>query len=333
MTKNSEVLLASRPSGMSDLSNFSIREAKMPAPKEGEVLLKTLYLSVDPYMRGRMRDAPYFVEPFQINQPLSGGIVAEVVESKSPDLKKGDIVQGMLPWSNYSVSATKELQKVDPKLGPVSTALGVLGMPGMTAYFGLLEDGKPKKGETVVVTSAAGAVGSIVGQIAKIQGCRVVGVVGSDEKASFITKEFGFDAAINYKKPNYFEDLKKACPNGVDVFFDNVGGEISDRIFQLINEHARVVVCGQISQYNTDKPDMGPRLLWTILTKTATVKGFMVFDYSDERYNKGVLQMADWIKQGKIKYKENIISGIENAPKAFIGLFKGENIGKQLVKA
>lgn len=328
---NRKIILVSRPKGMPEQANFSLSESPVPQIKEGEVLIRSLYLTVDPYMRGRMNDRPSYIAPFQLNQPPVGGVVGKVIESKNPGFKVGDVVEGFLEWADYSVSNGKELQKVDPQLAPVSTALGVLGMPGMTAYFGLLEIGKPQKGETVVVSAAAGAVGMLVGQIAKIKGCHVVGIVGSDEKKDYLIKELGFDAAVNYKKKEFSQELQKACPKGVDVYFDNVGGDVTDAVIKLINPHARIVLCGQISMYNLEKQDVGPRNLWILLTKSATMKGFLVFEYG-KRFPEGIKQMAQWIKEGKIKYRENIIQGLENTPKAFLGLFKGENIGKQLVK-
>jgi hypothetical protein len=281
-------------------------------------------------MRGRMNDVASYIEPFKVNEPLSGGIVGRVVESKSPKFTPGDYVLGNLNWADYSVASDQELRKLDPNSGSISLALGTLGMPGMTAYFGLLEIGKPKAGETVVVSGAAGAVGTLVGQIAKIKGCRVVGIVGSDDKAAYITGELGFDAAINYKQADFREQLKKACPQGVDVYFDNVGGDITDAVLQLINHHARIVLCGQISMYNLDKPDIGPRNWWLLLVKSATLQGFIVSEYA-ERFPEGIREMAQWIKEGKVKFHETIARGLGSAPKAFIGLFKGENIGKQLV--
>lgn len=329
---NRQVILVSRPKGMPDLKDFAIREKPILQPKENEVLVKTLYISVDPYMRKCMDEGDPTFPAFPLNEPPVGGVVGEVVDSKSSQFKPGDYVLGHLQWANYSIADPNELQKIDPKNAPISTALGVLGMPGMTAYFGLLKIGEPKKGETVVVSGAAGAVGSIVGQIAKIQGCRVVGIAGSDEKVNYLTKELHFDAAINYKHANLQQNLQQACPQGVDVYFDNVGGDITDQVLHLINSHARIVICGQISMYNQAKPDNGPRNWWTLLVKSAMAKGFIVgIDYA-ESYPEGIKQMAKWIKEGKIKYHESIIKGLENTPKAFVGLFKGENIGKQIVK-
>lgn len=328
---NKQIILNSRPHGIPTPSNFSLIETSMPSIKQGEVLLQTLYLSVDPYMRGRMNDKITYIQPFVVGKPLTGGIVARVVESKTPDYRPDDIVQGFLEWSDYNVAKGSELRKLNPQKAPVSTALGVLGMPGMTAYVGLLDFGKPQKGETIVVSGAAGAVGSIVGQIAKIYGCRVVGIAGGKAKTEYLVHELGFDAAVDYKQTNYPEEIKRVCPNGVDIYFDNVGGDITDHILKLINKHARIVICGQISMYNLDQADVGPRNFWILLVKSALAQGFIVSDYED-RFPEGIRQMTQWLGEGKIKYKETIAEGLENAPRAFIGLFAGENTGKQLVR-
>lgn len=328
---NRQIVLVSRPRGLPDSTIFSMQEAPIPKPQEGEVLVKSLYLTVDPYMRGRMNDAPSYIEPFALDEPPTGGVVGVVVESKSPLFKEGDYVLGFLSWTDYCVAKASSLLKLDDKMAPITTALGILGMPGMTAYFGLLDIGKPKSGETVVVSGAAGAVGMAVGQIAKILGCRVVGIAGKQEKISYLTQELGFDAGINYTSEHFEEELHDACPNGIDVYFDNVGGDVSDAATKLMNKYGRIVLCGQISVYNLEKPGMGPRLDWILLTRSILKKGFIVTDYMD-RYPEGIAQMSQWIKEGKIKYRENIIEGLENTPRAFLGLFKGENIGKQLVK-
>jgi NADPH-dependent curcumin reductase CurA len=329
---NRQIILLSRPEGMPELSNFKLVENEISHPNEGEVLIKTLYLSVDPYMRGRMKDQSSYISPFQLNSPLTGYAVGKVIETKDPSLKIGDIVKGHLDWADYSIAKGQDIEKIHFNGIPLTMALDLLGMPGMTAYFGLLDIGQPKSGETVVISGAAGAVGSAVGQIAKIKGCRTVGIAGSDDKVDSLVKEMGFDAAINYKKPHLFEELKKACPQGVDIYFDNVGGEITDQVMNLINIYARIVICGQISRYNLEKPDVGPRHFMTLLLKSALAKGFVITrDYLD-RFPEGMKQMAQWIQEGKIKNKETIVEGIEKAPQAFIGLFKGENIGKQLVK-
>ncbi|SFJ09579.1 NADP-dependent oxidoreductase [Thermoflavimicrobium dichotomicum] len=332
LENNQEIRLISRPKGMPREEDFQFVEVPIPEPREGEVLVRTLYLSVDPYMRGRMTERKSYIAPYRLNEVITGGIVGEVVRSKAEGIAKGDVVLGELGWRKYNVAKAKHLTKVSPHLAPASLALGVLGMPGLTAYFGLLDIGQPKAGETVVVSGAAGAVGMVAGQIAKIKGCRVVGIAGSDQKVQYLTQELGFDAAINYKTTKDIRaDLKEACPNGVDIYFDNVGGEISDAVLTLINQGARIPICGQIALYNLEKPDLGPRIQTQLLINRALMKGFIVSDYKP-RFKEGLTQLAEWVRTGKIKYTENIIEGFENTPKAFIGLFKGENVGKQLVK-
>lgn len=328
---NREILLAARPQGMVELSNFKLVHTRVSNLEEGEMLIKTRYLTVDPYMRGRMSDRPSYIEPFEIDKAITGEIVGEIVESKNAHFHPGDFVIGFMNWADFNISDGKNLRTLDPQITSPSTALGVLGMPGLTAYFGLLKIGQPKKGETLVVSGAAGAVGSVVGQIGKIYGCTVVGIAGSEDKIRYIEQELGFDAGINYKSDSFLKDLTKACPNGVDIYFDNVGGEISDAVIMRINSHARVVLCGQISMYNAEKIEMGPRLNWILLTKSALMQGFIVTDFA-AHYAEGMKQLNQWVHEGRIKYRENFIEGLENAPKAFLGLFKGENIGKQLVK-
>jgi len=329
---NRQILLVKRPVGTPDESCFKLVKSAISEPANGEVLLQTRFLSVDPYMRGRMNDAKSYVPPFQLNEVLNGGVVAEIIESKSKNFVKGDYVVGNLGWQDYSVADEKEVRKINPEIAPVSTALGVLGMPGLTAYFGLLDIGKPIKGETVVVSGAAGAVGTIVGQIAKIHECRVVGIAGSDKKTKYLTNVLGFDVAINYRSAAVLRNaLKEACPGGIDIYFDNVGGEISDAVLSLINNNARIPLCGQISLYNEKDIPMGPRIQPALLTHSALMKGFLVRNYT-ERFEEGVLQLADWLKTKKLIYAENIIDGLENAPKAFMELFSGGNLGKQLVK-
>ena len=329
--ENKQILLASRPVGEPTEANFRTVETDVPKPQDGEVLIRTLYLSVDPYMRGRMNDRKSYVAPFAVNEVITGGGIGEVVESRSSSLQPGDIVTGMLGWELYSVSKAKDLMKIDPKLKPVTTALGVLGMPGLTAYFGLLDIGRPAEGETVVVSGAAGAVGMTVCQIAKIKGCRVVGIAGSDEKNRYLERELSVDKTINYKSGDTFQALKNACPDGVDVYFDNVGGDVSDAVLPLINKGARIPLCGQISMYNLEKPDVGARVQPYLLVKRALMQGFIITDYAS-RFSEGINQLLRWYTEGKLKYAENIVEGFENAPRAFLGLFKGENLGKQLVK-
>ncbi len=329
---NRQIILVKRPTGIPDESCFKLATTAMPQPVSGQVLLRTRFLSVDPYMRGRINDRKSYVAPFQLNEVLNGGVVGEVVESDSNEFARGDFVVGNLGWQDYFSADEKEIRKVNPDIAPVSTALGVLGMPGLTAYFGLLDIGQPMQNETVVVSGAAGAVGTVVGQIAKIHGCRVVGIAGSDKKTKYLIDELGFDAAINYRAaPNLGVVLKDSCPNGVDIYFDNVGGEISDAVISLINNNARIPLCGQISLYNETQIPTGPRIQPQLLTHSALMKGFIVRNYAD-RFDKGIRQLAVWVQEKKLKYVENVVDGLENAPKAFIGLFAGENLGKQLVK-
>ena len=329
--QNKEILFASRPTGMPTLGTFKIVETEVPQLNDGEVLVRSQYLSVDPYLRGRMREGKSYVAPFKLGEVISSGAVGEVMESRAPAFQPGDIVSGMLGWRLYNAAKATELIKVDPRLAPVSTALGVLGMPGLTAYFGLLDIGQPKEGETVVVSGAAGAVGMTVLQIAKIKGCRVIGIAGSEEKVRYLREELGADAAINYKTADIRQALQEACPKGVDVYFDNVGGEISDAVMPLINHGARITVCGQISLYNLDKLDVGPRPQGFLLVNSALMRGFIITNYF-ARFPEGVKQMGQWLAEGKLKYAESVVQGFENTPRAFIGLFTGENLGKQIVR-
>jgi leukotriene B4 12-hydroxydehydrogenase/15-oxo-prostaglandin 13-reductase len=333
-SQNRQFMLAARPKGMPQESDFKLNEGPMPALSDGQVLLRTLYLSVDPYMRGRISGVKSYAEPVLVGNLMEGGGVGQVVRSNNAQFKPGDFVEGFWGWQEWAASDGKMLRKLDPALAPLSTALGVLGMPGMTAYFGLLEICKPQPGETVVVSGAAGAVGSLVGQIARIAGCRTIGVAGSEAKVRFLTEELGFDAALNYKTvPDYKSALhtfRELCPDGVDCYFDNVGGTITDAVFGNLKVKARIAVCGQISQYNLDQPEPGPRLLQYLLVKQARAEGFLVFQFI-ERYREGIAQMARWLHEGKIKYREHITEGFENTPRAFIGMLKGENTGKTLV--
>jgi NADPH-dependent curcumin reductase len=326
------VVLVRRPPGEPAESDFRVEEVAMPEPKHGEVLVKVAYLSLDPYQRGRMREAAGYAANVGLGEVMTGGVVGEVVKSETPRFKVGDIVEESLGWQEYAIGGGARMRKVDPSLAPISTANGVLGMPGMTAYFCLLECGQPKPGETIVVSAASGAVGQIVGQIGKLMGCRVIGIAGGAKKCAFVKDELGFDACLDYKAE---KDLDKAllavCPKGIDVYFDNVGGEISDAVLRNINFHGRVALCGSISQYNATSPPMGPRLLGTFVGKRVTLRGFIVFDFV-ERYPTAMRQMGEWIKAGKIKYREDIVDGIDKAPRAFIGMLRGENFGKMLVK-
>ena len=330
--KTEQIVLASRPKGIPIVDNFRIEKIELPEIKESEVLLQGMYYSVDPYMRGRMNNTKSYVPPFQINQPIEGGVVAKVLASKATNFSAGDVVSGRLPWQIQTVITAKGLQKVDATTIPASYYLGIFGMPGLTAYFGLMDIGKPKAGETVVVSGAAGAVGLIVGQIAKIQGCRVIGIAGSDQKVKMIKEEFGFDEGINYKTiPNLKNTLKKLCPNSVDIYFDNVGGEISDAVISNINNHARIPLCGQISLYNSTETPMGPRIQPILLTKSVLMQGFIVNNYQD-RFPEGIQQLTTWVKEGKLKYKETILHGFSKLPTALIGLFSGDNAGKMVVE-
>jgi NADPH:quinone reductase len=329
---NRQFKLAARPVGLPKQSDFTLVDATMPSLADEQALVKTAYLSVDPYMRGRITGVRTYADPVNIGDVMEAGAVGRVLESKSPELKRGDIVLGRWGWQEYAAVEGRAVRKLDPNLAPVSTALGVLGMPGMTAYFGFLDICKPQPGETVLVSGAAGAVGSLVGQIAKIKGCRVVGIAGSDEKIDWLLNELAFDAAFNYKSTSdYAAKLKEVCPNGIDCYFDNVGGAITDAAFPGMNVFGRISVCGQISQYNLEKPERGPRLLSYILVKQLKVEGFIVTRFQS-RFGEGIAQMAQWIKEGKLKYREQVVEGFENTPQAFIAMLQGENTGKMLVK-
>ena len=330
---NRQITLAARPVGYPKETDFKLVQTAIPKPEDGHVLLKTLYLSVDPYMRGRMNASRSYAANVEHNEVMVGGVISEVIESRHSHFQVGDIVNANTGWQEYALSGTDGLRKIDPSIAPISTGIGILGMPGLTAYFGLLEVGKLQDGETVFVSGAAGAVGSAVGQIAKIKGCRVVGSAGTDEKIDYITDELGFDAGFNYKNvTDYQAKLAELCPDGIDVYFDNVGGRITDAVFPNLRVKGRVVICGQISQYNLENPETGPRFLWHLITQRARIEGFLVFEFAD-RYAEALPQMTDWIKQGKLKYRETIAEGgIEKAPAAFISMLKGGNIGKQLVK-
>jgi len=330
--KNKTIIFEKRPEGKPEQECFRIEENLVPEIQNGEVLLKTKYVSVDPYLRGRMSDRKSYTSGFNLGEPMQSGIIAEVIESKNPDFRKGDFVSGLLNWAEHQVSNGEGLTKVDADAAPLSAYLGLLGMPGLTAYLGLMEIGQPKKGETLVVSGAAGAVGSVVGQIGKIVGCRVVGIAGSDEKTELLKTEFGFDEAVNYKTtPNMRKAIAKACPDGVDVYFDNVGGEISDGVMLNINKFARTTICGAISQYNETRMTTGPRLQSVLLVNSALMKGFIVHDYA-EKFPEAIKQLSQWYGEGKLKLKETVVEGFENIPEAFIGLFEGENIGKMIVK-
>jgi len=329
---NKQVVLAARPVGFPKPSDLQLVESPIPVPADGELLVGVSFLSVDPYMRGRMSDAKSYAEPVKLGEVMTGGAVGKVLASRNQKFAEGDYVVGQFGWQQYAISDGRGVRKVDPALAPISTSLGVLGMPGLTAYFGLLEIGQPKPGETVVVSGAAGAVGSYAGQIAKIKGCRTVGIAGTDEKVDWITSELGFDAAFNYKtQTDYHAALSSLCPQGIDVYFDNVGGAITDAVFPLMNTLGRVAVCGQISLYNLEKPDQGPRLLPLMLRQQLKVQGFLVFQFAG-RVAEALRELAGWLHDGRLKHRESVTEGIENAVDAFLGMLRGENTGKQLVK-
>jgi NADPH-dependent curcumin reductase len=329
------IVLASRPVGDPKPSDFRLEDSPVPQPGPGQVLLKTRWLSLDPYMRGRMSDAPSYAKPVGIGEVIEAGTVSEVAASNNPKFQKGDIVLSRAGWQTHFVSDGSGLRKLDPKLAPISTAVGVLGMPGMTAYTGLLEIGQPKPGETVVVSAASGAVGSVVGQIAKIKGARAVGIAGGPDKCKYVKDELGFDDCIDHRDPQFPEKLKAACPKGIDVYFENVSGPVWDAVFPLLNTFARIPVCGLISQYNatsvSETKYQVPQLFRAILTKRLTIRGFIVTDFA-ARHDDFLRDVAQWIKDGKIKYREDIAEGLENAPGAFMGMLKGKNFGKQLVR-
>lgn len=330
---NKVILLNSRPIGKPTLGDFKIINEEMPTAKDDELLLKTLYVSVDPYLRGRMNDLKSYVPPFELNKPIQSGVIAEVIDSKSTvGFKKGDFVFGNLDWKEYQTSIVQALTKVDDSEVELTAYLGILGMTGLTAYLGLTEIGIPKKGETLVVSGAGGAVGTVVGQVGKLLGCSVVGITGSDEKVAMLKSKFKFDDAINYKTiPDLKEAIKHACPSGVDIYFDNVGGEISDAVLANINKYARLPVCGAISLYNSTKPAIGPRIQPIILTKSATMRGFIISDFS-EKFPTALKQLSMWLKEDFITYSETIVEGFDNIPQAFIDLFEGKNDGKMIVK-
>src|SRR5271169_742642 len=335
MTEAAErIVLASRPVGEPTLDNFRLEELPIPQPGPGQLLLRTLWLSLDPYMRSRMSDAPSYAKPVGIGDVMEGGTVSEVVTSNVPRFAKGNIVVGRTGWQTYALSDGSSLQKVEPTRAPVQTALGVLGMPGMTAYMGLLEIGKPAAGETVVVAAASGAVGSVVGQIARIEGARAVGIAGGLDKCRYVTEELGLDACIDHRAPDLAAKLKEACPKGIDVYFENVGGAVFEAVFPLLNAFARVPVCGLIAHYNDTEakpPKWASSMMRAVLTKRLTIRGFIVSDFA-ARHGDFLRDMSLWVREGKVKYKEFVTEGLDSAPSAFMGLLKGANFGKQLVR-
>jgi NADPH-dependent curcumin reductase CurA len=327
-----EWVFAERPDGEPDMDSFELRESDVPEPEHGQLLVRVRYLSVDPYMRGRMRDADSYAEPWSVGDVMAGAVVGEVVDSESDAYDAGDLVTGNGTWADYSVLDADEVAPVDPSIADLPAYLGVLGMPGRTAYFGLLDVGEPKPGDTVVVSGAAGAVGSVVGQVAKRNGCRVVGFAGTDEKTAWLTDDLGFDAAINYKTvDDYSEALDDAAPDGVDVYFDNVGGPITDAVFTKLNLDARVAVCGQIAHYNDESVPTGPRKLPQLIATRARVQGLLVGDYVT-RFEEASERLGQWVAAGELGHRETVVEGLDNAPDAFLGLFSGDNIGKQVVR-
>ena len=332
---NRKIVLVKRPVGKPQIENFRLDKTSIPVPEDGQVLCKTIFLSLDPYMRGRMNAGRSYAPPVEVNEVMCGGTVGQVIESKYSGFSEGDFVVGYGGWQEFWVQQGKELKKVDPQLAPISTATGVLGMPGVTAYTGLLNIGQPKKGETVVVAAASGAVGSVVGQIARIKGARAVGIAGSAEKCKYVKEELGFDACVNHNSPEFAEALRTVCSEGIDVYFENVGGKVFETVSPLLNDFARIPVCGVISAYNATElppgPNLTPLLMRDILVKRLTFRGFIVWDYATQE-KEALTELANWIKAGKLHYREDIVDGIENAPEAFIGLFEGKNFGKLVIR-
>ena len=334
MAQAKRIVLASRPVGEPKPSDFRIEDVPVPSPGEGQVLLRTIWLSLDPYMRGRMSDGPSYATPVPIGGVMEAGTVNEVIASNNPNFAKGDIVLARAGWQTHALSDGKGLNKIDPKLAPISTAIGVLGMPGMTAYTGLLDIGKPQAGETVVVAAASGAVGSAVGQIAKIKGARAVGIAGGKDKCEHVKRDLGFDACLDHRDPDLAAKLKAACPGGIDVYFENVGGAVFEAVFPLLNAFARVPVCGLIAHYNDTEakpPKWAASMMRAVLTKRLTIRGFIVSDFA-ARHADFLRDMSGWVREGKVKYKEFVTEGLDSAPDAFMGLLKGANFGKQLVR-
>lgn len=333
--RNRQIVLAARPKGAPTPADFRIEETAIPKLEDGQILLKILYLSLDPYMRGRMDAGESYATPVELNAVMEGGTVAKVVESRHPGFSPGEIVLSHSGWQSFAISDGVGLRKLNPAQAPVSTSLGVMGMPGFTAYAGLLTIGQPKPGETVVVAAASGPVGSAVGQIARIKGARAVGIVGGPEKLAYVRDEFKFDAVIDHRAPDFAAQLQQACPNGVDVYFENVGGAVWDAVFPLFNEFARIPVCGLIAQYNMEGPFSGPdrlpQLMRRILVKSLTIRGFIQREFTSQR-PEFYRQMAAWIADGQVRYREDIVDGLENAPSAFMGLLQGRNFGKLIIR-
>lgn len=329
---NTVIKLKSRPVGVPKFSDFEFVTEERPIAEEGEILLKTKYVSVDPYLRGRMRDVQSYIEPFKLNEPIESGIVAEVISSKNSHFKEGDFVSGMLDWKEFQVSSGNGLNKIDGNKVSLSAHLGIFGLTGLTAYISLDKIADLKEGETLLVSGASGAVGSTVGQIGKIKGCYVVGIAGSDEKLALMKDKFGFDHGINYKTT---DDMQKAiadvCPNGVNVYYDNVGGEILDAAMNNINKNGRVINCGAISMYNETEIPVGPRYEGILVRKTVLMQGFLVRNHVKE-FGPAIQQLSQWMQEGKLTYEETIVEGFKNIPQAFLDLFEGKNKGKMVVK-
>lgn len=332
---NRRIVLASRPVGEPVADNFRLETVPQPTPADGQLLLQALYLSIDPYMRGRMSEAKSYAPPVPLGEVMVGGTVSRVIHSRHPDFQAGELVMAYTGWQEYALSDGQGLFKLGDLAQP-SLALGVLGMPGFTAYMGLLDIGQPKPGETVVVAAASGAVGSVVGQIAKLQGCRVVGIAGGARKCDYVVETLGFDACIDHQAPDLAEQLAAACPDGIDVYFENVGGKVFDAVLPLLNPKARVPVCGLIAHYNatglSEGPDRLPLLTGTLLKQRIRMQGFIIFDDYGPRYPEFLQQMSRWVAEGKIHFCEDVVHGLEAAPAALIGLLKGENFGKLIVK-
>ena len=327
---NRKVLLASRPQGAVTEQNFRIVDAPLPQPAEGEVLVRNEWLSLDPYMRGRMSDAKSYVPPAQLDEVMVGQTVGEVIASRAATVSVGDKVLTQLGWQSHGIAKASEVTRIDAQRVPASCHLGVLGMPGLTAWFGLHEIGKPKAGETVLVSAASGAVGSVVGQLAKILGCRAVGIAGGKTKCDYVVNELGFDACVDHRAGNLYDALRAACPDGVDVDFENVGGVVLDTALRLMNRHSRIVVCGLIAEYNAQEP-YGYRGLRAVLVNRIRMQGMIIFDWKD-RYGEALPTLASYVAAGKLKYRESIVEGLDNAPRALIALLRGDNFGKQLVR-
>ena len=329
--KNTKIVLAKRPVGYPTLEDFQVIKFNQDSLQENQVSISTLFLSLDPYMRGRMTARKSYAKNLEIGEVMTGEIIGIVEESRSEKILEGSIVLSKTGWQSNPIVNQDQVSIVDSRIDPITLALGAIGMPGLTAYFGLTKIGKPKPGETVVVSAGSGAVGATVGQIAKSMGCRVIGIAGSKEKVNYMTENLGFDEGINYKESDWIENFKRSCNGGIDIYFDNVGGSISDSVIEEINDFARVIVCGQISQYNNSEPELGPRNMHKFLIKQAKLEGFIVFRWENQ-YKDGIEFLLNLKERGFLKYKETIVEGIEYAPEAFLKLFSGENFGKLLIK-